>query len=151
MPKPQGLPDAGPAGDVAATRPERFPFKFDARLAPAAAVFGVVPSRAYVEIDGSDLFVRFGPWSLRTPLANVRDTEPSGPYRWWKIAGPAHLSLADRGITFATTTAGGLCVRFREPVAAGLPTDRLRHPAATVTVADPPALAEAIVEAKASV
>jgi hypothetical protein len=31
--------------------------------------------------------------------------------------GPAHLSLADRGPTFATNPDAGLCLRFPEPVA----------------------------------
>jgi hypothetical protein len=32
------------------------------------------------------------------------------------VAGPARLSLADRGLTFATTTRTGLCITFRSPV-----------------------------------
>lgn len=125
-------------------RPQRFPFEFDARLVPLALPFGVTPSSAYVDVDDTDLHIHFGLWSLRTPLANVAEVTPTGPYRWWKVAGPPHLSLADRGITFATTAAGGLCIRFHEAVPAVLPTSVLRHPAATVTVASPTALAEAI-------
>lgn len=122
----------------------RFPLQFDARLAPLAAAFGVLPSTAYVDVDGSELHIRFGPWSLRTPVDNVREVTRTGPYRWWKIAGPPRLSLADRGITFATTAGAGVCIRFHEPVPAALPTSALRHPAATVTVATPTALTEAL-------
>lgn len=75
---------------------------------------------------------------MATPLDNVVGAEVTGPYRLVKVAGPPHLSLRDRGITFATNRARGTCIRFREPV--GL----LRHPAATVTVAAPDALAEAL-------
>jgi hypothetical protein len=39
---------------------------------------------------------------------------------------------------------GGLCIRFREPVPAALPASALRQPAATVTVASPTALSEAL-------
>jgi len=70
---------------------------------------------------------------------SVREVlEETGRRYWWvKVAGPPRLSLADRGITFATTTRAGACIRFREPVPAALPTALLRHPAATVTVAEP--------------
>ena len=46
------------------------------------------------------------------------------------------MSLADRGISFATRTVGGLCICFREPVPAVLPLHLglVKHPAATVTV-----------------
>lgn len=124
---------------------QRFPFVFDARLAPLYAIFGVTPSRAYVEID-DELYIRFGPWVLRTALDNVLDLRFTGPYRWWRIAGPAHVSLADGGITFATTTAGGLCIRFRNPVPALLPTARVCHPTATVTLATPEAFAGTVAE-----
>ena len=71
---------------------------------------------------------------------NVTAVELSGPYRWWRVIGP-HLSLADGGASFGSSTAGGICLRFGEPVPALVPGGRPRHPAATVTVADPPALA----------
>lgn len=54
------------------------------------------------------------------------------------------LSLADAGVTFASSTAAGLCLRFAEPVPALLPGGWLRHPGATVTVADPDALARVL-------
>jgi hypothetical protein len=73
----------------------------------------------------------------RSRLSNVQSITPSGPYAWWKVAGPPHLSTADRGITFATTTRQGLCVMFHEPVTALLPVPVLRHPAATITLASP--------------
>jgi hypothetical protein len=119
----------------------RFDFAFDDRLRPVARLFGVRPGNAYVRVGGGDLAIRFGPWSLRTALANVAGATPTGPYRWWRVAGPARLSLADRGITFATSTSGGLCISFHEPVAALVPAPVVRHPAATVTVADPEGLA----------
>ena len=141
-PTPATARDAeGPA--VPAGR-ERFGFAFEARLFPAAAAFGVTPPTAHVDVDEAELHIRFGPWSLRTPLDNVRSLTPTGPYTWWKVAGPAHVSLADRGVTFATTTERGVCIGFREPVRAALPTSLVRHPAATVTVGDPDGLVAAI-------
>jgi hypothetical protein len=49
---------------------------------------------------------------------------------------PPHLSLADRGITFATNPHAGLCVRLRHAVPAIEPFELIRHSAFTVTVAD---------------
>ena len=122
----------------------RFSFDFDAKLVPTAALFGVTSRTASVDVDDLHLTVRFGPWRLTTPTSNVASATVTGPYRWWKVAGPAHVSLADRGITFATTTRHGLCLHFREPVAAIVPGGLVKHPAATVTVAEPQGLAEAL-------
>ncbi len=88
--------------------------------------------------------MRFGPWRLRTALANVARTQLSGDYAFHRTAGPAHLSFADRGITFATNSRRGLCVSFVDPVAAMEPTGTLRHTGATLTVTDPEALAAAL-------
>ena len=117
----------------------RFTFAFSRPYRLAALPFGVTPSRAWVEIDDTDLRVRFGPWSLRTPLANVAGTSDTGGYAFLKTAGPPHLSFSDRGITFATNAERGVCVRFHEAVAGIEPTGRLRHPGATLTLADPDA------------
>ena len=125
-----------------------FEFAFESRLKPLSLMAGVTAGNARVELDDEHLTVRFGRWTLRTPLANVAGTERTGPYTWWKVAGPAHLSLADGGITFATTTAAGVCIAFHEPVPALVPGSMVRHPAATVTVADPQALTSALEEAQ---
>lgn len=121
---------------------ERFELAFDRQLRPLARIFGVTPDNAYVEVGDERLTIRFGHWSLQTPLANVADTTVTGPYLWWKVAGPARLSLADGGITFGTSAEAGLCISFHEPVPALAPTPAIRHGSATVTVADPDALAE---------
>jgi hypothetical protein len=102
--------------------------------------FGVTPGTTGVDVDEGMLRVRFGPWRLRTEVANVEGVEDSGDYAFLKTAGPAHLSLADRGITFATNAERGLCVRFVDPVRVNLPIGHLRCPAATLTVTDPSAL-----------
>lgn len=122
----------------------RFPFAFAPAHQAAALLFGVTPGTAWVDVDpGADgrLHVRFGPWSLTTPVSNVAATEITGGYAFVKTAGPAHLSFRDRGVTFATNGDRGLCVRFHEPVPVLRP---LRHPAATLTVADPEGLAKAL-------
>lgn len=103
----------------------------------ASALFTVTPRRTWVEVRDGRLMARFGPWYLSTGLDNVLTAERTGPYRWWKVIGPARMSVVDRGLTFATTAEGGVCIRFREPVPGIEPTGRVRHPGLTVTVADP--------------
>ncbi|MEO6410985.1 MAG: hypothetical protein ABIO48_00235 [Pedococcus sp.] len=120
-----------------------FEFAFEGRYRLPALVFGIRPATARVVVTDDELLVRFGPWRLATPLSNIAGTEMSSGYAWHRTAGPAHLSLTDRGVTFATSQRG-VCVSFVEPVRAIEPTGILRHPAATMTVADPEALAAAL-------
>ena len=75
---------------------QRFPFEFDAKLGLLARLVGVHPGNARVHLTRSTLLIRFGRWSLETPVANIVKAEPTGPYAWWKVAGPPRLSLADR-------------------------------------------------------
>lgn len=127
-----------------------FDFEFDAKLRPTAALFGVTPRTARVELDDLHLRVRFGPWRLLTPVTNIAAAERSGPYAWWKVAGPPRLSLSDRGVTFATTTRQGVCLRFHRPVPALLPASLVKHPGATITVADPDELLDALPQSLSS-
>ena len=120
----------------------RFPFTFEPRVAPFSALFGVTSRTAWVEVDDDDLTVRFGLWRLVTPRANLGEGRITGPYGFAKVAGPAHLSFADRGVTFATTTRKGVCFPLREPVPGIAPFGRLPHPGVTVTVAEPERLLE---------
>ena len=89
----------------------RFAFRFDPLYRVLGLPFGVTPGTSLVEVSDDHLVVRFGPWHLRTPVANVVGCERSGPYSVWKTAGPARLSLADRGVSFATNRDAGLCIR----------------------------------------
>ena len=123
---------------------QRFPFRFSTRYRAPALLFGITPATAWVEVDDEDLRARFGPWSLRTPRSNVASVQETGGFAYLKTAGPAHLSFTDRGVTFATNGDRAACVLFHEPVRVLDPTGRLRHPGATLTVADPPALIAAL-------
>jgi hypothetical protein len=118
---------------------QRFDFEFDYPLAAPLAVAGITPSSAYVDVGEGQVLVRFGPWALSTPIDNVVETTVTGPYRWWRVIG-VRLSLADRGITFGSSTRRGLCLGFARAVPALTPVKWLRHPAATLTVADPEGL-----------
>ena len=93
-----------------------------------------MPGTSLVEVVDDHLVVRFGPWYLRTPVTNVVGCDRSGPFAVSKTAGPARLSLADRGVTFATNRDAGLCIRFAEPVPVIEPFRKILHPGITVTV-----------------
>ena len=122
----------------------RFDFSFDPLHRAFGLPFGITPGTTGVDVEADRLDARFGLWRVSTALANVEGTEVTGPYSALKTIGPAHLSVADRGLTFATNARRGLCIRFSEPVPGIEPTGRLRHPGLTVTVADVDALARAL-------
>ena len=116
--------------------PRFFPFHFAWAYRLPALLFGVTDTTTGVWVDETMLRIRFGPWRVHTPLTNVVSTTHTGPFGLLKTIGPAHLSLADRGLTCATNNERGLCIRFAKPVPGIEPTGLLRHPAVTVTVAD---------------
>jgi hypothetical protein len=122
--------------------PRRFPFAFDPRYERAARPFGVRPDRAWVDVGDGWLDARYGRWRLRTPLANVRSAEITGPYTFWKTAGPAHLGVTDLGLTFASNGRRGVLIRFHRRVRGIEPLGVIRHGELTVTVADPEELAQ---------
>jgi len=113
----------------------RFAFDFSTPLSWPLRLLGVSPWTAHVDVDRGELSVRYGPWTLHTPLSNIASVQVTGPYNPLRSVG-VHISLTDRGVTFGTTPQRGVCVTFREPVAAALPTGLLRHPGLTVTVED---------------
>ena len=123
---------------------QRFEFDFSPHVQRWNQLFAVNPRSAYLLVDDGALIARFGPWTLTTTLNNIVDATITGPYRLWRVAGPARLSFADRGLTFATTTRTGLCLAFRSPVPGIDPFGIVRHPNLTVTVKDPRALAKAL-------
>lgn len=123
---------------------ETFSFAFERAYRVAAFPFGVTPDSASVTIDDDSLSARFGPWRLRTDLANIEHVEITGPYSKIRTIGPAHLSFADRGLTMATNSRQGVCMTFTHPLPGIEPTGRLRHPGLTVTVADCAGLVRAL-------
>jgi hypothetical protein len=121
---------------------------FDFRFAPAyrlaAAPFGITPDRAWVEIDDKHLLAKYGPWRLRTKLANISRVAITGPYRFYRTAGPARLGITDGGLTFASNGEQGVLLSFHKPVPAIDPLRLIRHPELTVTVADVHGLVSAV-------
>ncbi len=121
---------------------ERFDFAFAPAYRTSALAFGITPATAWVDVGDEALDVHFGPWRLSTALANVTDVAVTGPYAFWKTAGPARLAITDRGLTFATNGNRGVRISFRTPVPGIEPLGVLRHPELTVTVAEVRRLAE---------
>jgi hypothetical protein len=119
-----------------------FDLAFDPLFRAAALPFGITPDRTGVEVDDERFTARFGPWLVSTRLANVLSAHVTGPYLVPKVIGGPRLSLADRGLTFATNARRGVCVQFVRPVRGIEPFGRYAHTALTVTVAEPAALAE---------
>ena len=104
---------------------------------------GVHPGNALVTLTDDDRFVAgFGRYKIDTPLSNIDCIEVTGPYRWYRAIG-IRGSTVDNGITFGSSTAGGVCVTFHEPIRRLLPGLR-DHPGLTVTVVDITGLAAAL-------
>lgn len=122
----------------------RFEFAFASAYRVPALAFGITPLTAWVEVTHDEVKVRYGPWSLRTPLSNVAGTEVTGDFAFLKTAGPPHLSFTDRGISFTTNGDRALCVKFHQPVKGIDPTGRILHPGATMSVRDVDGLRAAI-------
>jgi hypothetical protein len=122
--------------------------RFDFRFAPAyrltARPFGITPERAWVQIDDEHLLANYGPWRLRTTLANISRVAVTGPYRFYRTAGPARLGVTDGGLTFASNGEQGVLLSFRQRVPAIDPLRLIRHPELTVTVADVDGLVRAL-------
>lgn len=120
----------------------RFSFRFD-RVALPLRALGISPATSWVEVDDTWFDARFGPWRCRTPLTNVKDVQTTWRYRAIKAIG-VRGSFADLGATFGSSTVGGVCVCFHEPVAAITPA--AIHPGLTVTVEDVEGLAAVLRE-----
>lgn len=122
------------AADAGRT-PLRFDFEFQPLYRPTLALMGVTPWTARVTLSSDRLVARFGPFSAQSPVENIRCASQTGPYSAVKAIG-ARLSLVDSGLTFGTSTRGGVCVLFEKPVVGIDPTGRMRHEGLTLTVAD---------------
>lgn len=119
-----------------------FPYRLDARYRLLLRPLGV-GERDGVTIDDDSFVATFGRKRLETPLSNVTGAHATRDYQWWKAIG-MRLSFADDGLTFGTSTHGGVCVHFDRRVRRVIgPKD---HSALTVTVEDLDGLVDAINE-----
>jgi hypothetical protein len=122
----------------------RFEFRFAPAYRLAARPFGITPERAWVQVDDGHVLVEYGPWRLRTTLANISRVAITGPYLFYRTAGPARLGITDGGLTFASNGERGVLLSFRKRVPAIDPLRLIRHPELTVTVADVHGLVSAL-------
>jgi len=113
-----------------------FDFRFEPVMSLAALPFGVRPSTTAVDVDEREVRVRFGRWSMDLERADIASVEVTGPFWLPKVAGPARLSFADGGVTFATNRQEGVCITLVHPRPAIEPFGVLRHGSVTVTVDD---------------
>lgn len=118
------------------SRARVFPFRFDRAPRYILLPLGVTPRTSGVIVAGDRVSIRYGPWRTTLDRRNIRAVTASGPFRAWKAIG-LRMSLADRGLTFGTSTSGGVCIRLCQPVSVLTPRWLLAHPALTVTVDQP--------------
>ena len=116
-----------------------FPYEYDRCVTGPLRLLGVRADRDGVRVDDDRLVATFGFLNLTVPLTNIEGAQVTGPYRWYRALGP-RLSYADHGVTFGTTTRGGACLRFIEPIPPVF--GPWRHPGLTVTVDQPQALVD---------
>ena len=93
----------------------RFTIRLQRALWPILLLFGVRRGSAFVNIDGDRVEARFGFYGAETTLANIKNWDLTGPYRWWSAVG-VRATLGKRELTFGGSAHGGLCLHFREPV-----------------------------------
>jgi hypothetical protein len=122
----------------------RFDFRFAPAYRLAARPFGITPANAWVQVDDDRLLANYGPWRLRTTLANISRVAITGPYRFYRTAGPARLGVTDGGLTFASNGEQGVLLSFHERVPAIDPLKLIHHPELTATVADVHGLVRAL-------
>jgi hypothetical protein len=115
---------------------QRFEFRFTRPYRLAARPFGITPQSAWVQVDDQHLLANYGPWRLHTTLTNIIRVAITGPYWFYRTAGPARLGVTDGGLTFASNGELGVLLSFRRGVSAIDPFGLIRHPELTVTVAD---------------
>jgi hypothetical protein len=123
-------------------RSTTFAMDFDPLYRWVGRALDVRPETTSVEVSDDEVVIRFGRWSTRVDRSTITSAEVTGPYAIPKTLGPPHLSLADRGVTFATNRRRGVCLQLSRPVAAIEPLGVVKHPGITVTVEDPEALAQ---------
>lgn len=123
---------------------QSFDFEFSRPYLLAAAPFGISPATSQVAVHAGRLLAWYGPWQVTSSLDNIVDVAITGPNSFVRAAGPARVSLADRGLTFASNGERGVCILFGVPVPGAEPTGVVRHPSLTVTVADCEGLAAAL-------
>jgi hypothetical protein len=95
----------------------RFPIRIGRRSRWILRLFTATPETAYAEI-GDDLFIRFGRFRFRTPLANVDRYRIEGPFTWIKAIG-VRMSVRGHDVSFSGSAHGGVRMDLKQPVSWG--------------------------------
>ena len=119
-----------------------FPYRVDPRFRVLLAPMRL-RSTDGVTVTDETFVATFGPKRVEVPMTNVVEAHATHDYQWFKAIG-MRLSFVDDGLTFGTSTHGGVCVHFDERIPKVIgPRD---HSALTVTVDDLDGLVTAINE-----
>lgn len=121
---------------------ERFEFRFAPAYRRPARMFGIRPQTAWVEVSDEHFAARFGPWRVMTPRSNINSATITGPYAYYRTAGPVRLGVTDLGLSFTCNGDRGVLLCFAASVQGIEPFGVLRHRELTVTVAEPERLAQ---------
>ena len=109
-----------------------FPYRVDPRFRVLLAPMRL-RSTDGVTVTDETFVATFGPKRVEVPMTNVVEAHATHDYQWFKAIG-MRLSFVDDGLTFGTSTHGGVCVHFDERIPKVIgPRD---HSALTVTVDD---------------
>lgn len=120
-----------------------FPFAIEAAYIPVLAVFGVLPTATSMSVGPDSIDITFGLLKRSIALDNIKSVKLTGPYKWYRAIG-ARYSYSDHGLTYGTSTAGGVCMEFHEGIEGHGPFKLVRHPNLTVTPVDLEGFAKAI-------
>ncbi len=129
-----------PAADITGARFFRFADPPAWAKAPLAALG--VSDRDGVAVSDDTITATYGRFQLSAARSQIAGAESTGPYRSLMSVG-LRLSLRDDGITFGTSGASGVCIRFDPPVPKVVGW-RPTHSGLTVTVADAAGLVTAL-------
>ncbi|WP_116050213.1 hypothetical protein [Amycolatopsis palatopharyngis] len=136
----EDTPDSDRDQEDVLDQEHHFPFVVDPRFARLLSPLRLGSKSSGVRVGPHGISARFGPWHVHTPLSNIAGASVAGPFSALRAIG-TRVSLVDRGLTFGTNTLIGVCIHFHRPVRGVEPVGLLRHPALTVTVAEPQLLA----------
>ena len=120
---------------------EHFDFLFAPAYERPARLFGIRPETAWVEVGEEQFEASFGPWRVRTPLSNIVDAAITGPYAFWKTAGPARLGDHRPRPDLRDDRQAGVLITFATAVSGIDSLGIIRHPELTVTVREAERLA----------
>jgi hypothetical protein len=73
--------------------------------------FGVTPERAFVDLDGGTILIRFGRFEVAAPVAAATSWRIEGPWAWITAIG-VRRSVRHGDLSFAGSPRGGVRVDF---------------------------------------